>query len=369
MSNDVLKDEPMSILDRRFEPTPSLPLTPDAAASASLADLMRRVTDDPALTPIQRRDLLSALRAFARGVGQPADAITTDVASLRRLIGRAQPATAGLSPARWRNVRSGIANVVRRYQGGKARQWQATQLTGRWRELRDGITNDAIRIGLSRLFRFLAQEEIPPEAVDASIFVQFRSWLAEQTLCADPDGVQRRSLQLWNQAAAAGMPWPPVELDLPSRRKTFLLPLDTFPVSFAADLAAWQSVVGGEDVLDERAPARPLRPRTVAHEALVLRRFASALEHQGVPPTAIAGLADLVQPERFKLALRFFLDRRGGKPTRGARPHGRDRRRGGAPLGADRSGDAGSPTPARQADADRHARADRRQSAAPGPVR
>jgi integrase len=286
--------------------------TVDAVHAPTLAELIARVDGDADLAPWRRRDLLSSLRGFARCVGDVPTAIPTDVGSLRLLIGRAHPASCGFSAKRWGNIRSGLSFVLKRYQDGRPRQWQAWQLEGRWRELRDAISNDCVRIGLSRFFRFLSGAEIEPEAVDAATFVTFRAWLVSETLCANPAAVHRRSLALWNRAAEAGAPWLQVDLELPSRTRTFVLPLATFPASFTADLEAWRAVVSGADLLHDCAPPRPRRPRTVEHEVMVLRRFASALVHKGVDPATIRTLGDLVQPERFKLALRYFLDRHSG---------------------------------------------------------
>jgi integrase len=298
----------------------SEPCSEEAARAATVAELMARLDADPELAPAQQRDLLSALRTFARCVGRDPAAIPTDVATLRQLIGQAQPASARLSPKRWQNVRSGLRQAITRYRNGHPRQWQAGLLTGRWREIRDQIADDTVRIGLSRLFRFLGGSSIAPEAVNADTFAAFRLWLTAETLCPDPETVYRRSLKLWNRAAEQGAPWPKIDVQLAERTRQFVLPLSRFPASLAAELQAWSSTMSGTDVMDERAPGRPFRPRTVAHEVMVLRRFASALVHQGLDPQAIGGLADLVQPDRFKLALRYFLDAREGKPTAGMGP-------------------------------------------------
>jgi integrase len=111
--------------------------------------------------------------------------------------------------------------------------------------------------------------------------------------------------------------WPPVLAPETGRTDLYVLPLEAFPASFAAELAAWQAAMRGDDLLADNGPGRPLRPATVQHQTRILRRFASALAHQGVAPAAITGLADLVRPEHVKRGLRFFLDRHGGKPSPG----------------------------------------------------
>jgi integrase len=67
--------------------------------------------------------------------------------------------------------------------------------------------------------------------------------------------------------------------------------------------------------LSEDGPTRPARPATLRTREKQLRVAASALVHRGVDPQSIRALADIVTLERFKLVLRFLLDRHGGKTS------------------------------------------------------
>jgi hypothetical protein len=116
---------------------------------------------------------------------------------------------------------------------------------------------------------------------------------------------------------AAVPEWPQVPAPTHGRDDVYVLRIESFPPSFGRELASWKAVVEGDDLLDERAPARPLRPATVNETTRSLMRFASSLVHGGVPIEQIASLADLVQPKHFKAGLRWQLERRGGKPRPG----------------------------------------------------
>ncbi len=96
----------------------------------------------------------------------------------------------------------------------------------------------------------------------------------------------------------------------------YSFPLEEFPQSFQDEVAAWRKRVEDPDVLDLDAPARPLRPETVMAHIMGIHRFASALVHRGdLKIGDIVSLRTLMEPERFKSALRFFMERLGGKPT------------------------------------------------------
>ena len=80
--------------------------------------------------------------------------------------------------------------------------------------------------------------------------------------------------------------------------------------------ALWRERMANPDPLDEEAPARALRPATIEHRIYNFRQFASALVHTGhLPVEEITSLSVLFQPEAFKAALRFFLDRSGRRPS------------------------------------------------------
>jgi hypothetical protein len=72
----------------------------------TLAELRARILADETLPPERRRDMASALASFAKALGQPAETVPADPASLRPRIAGWTPAMVGLKPGRWRNVLS-----------------------------------------------------------------------------------------------------------------------------------------------------------------------------------------------------------------------------------------------------------------------
>jgi hypothetical protein len=106
--------------------------------------------------------------------------------------------------------------------------------------------------------------------------------------------------------------WPQVGLSSPFKQEPYTLALGAFPLSFQEEVVAWKQRMEDPDPLDEEAPARALRPATVEHRVSGFRQFASALVHTGhLEIKEITSLRVLFQPEAFKAALRFFLERTG----------------------------------------------------------
>ena len=98
-----------------------------------------------------------------------------------------------------------------------------------------------------------------------------------------------------------------------ARRSTFSRGR-TFQLSLKADVDAFLVRLSGAD-LSEDGPSRPARAATLKTREYQLRVGASALVHKGVDAESICSLADIVTLERFKLILRFLLDRHEGQTS------------------------------------------------------
>ena len=65
----------------------------------------------------------------------------------------------------------------------------------------------------------------------------------------------------------------------------------------------------------DEGPVKAVKPSTLETREYQLRTFASVLVRQGVDAGTLTALSDCLTPEHFKLGLKFFLDRRGGKSS------------------------------------------------------
>src|ERR1051325_8523419 len=94
-------------------------------AIPTFADLIARVKADPTIPKPRRQNWVWALKALARSTGKAPAALPAHPEFLRGLFKQAAPASVGLKPAAWNNVRSlipkprewaGIASMPPHYQ-------------------------------------------------------------------------------------------------------------------------------------------------------------------------------------------------------------------------------------------------------------
>jgi site-specific recombinase XerD len=136
--------------------------------------------------------------------------------------------------------------------------------------------------------------------------------IVEQSFQRKPNDVYRDSCRLWNRARSQVPGWPDIQLVVPKFDNNFSLPFSKFPLSFQEEIRRWEAAVSGRDLFAARAPAKPLKPRTVRHRKGQIRRFASALVLSGVPVEKITSMAVLFEAENFCAALLYYRDHRGG---------------------------------------------------------
>jgi len=162
---------------------------------------------------------------------------------------------------------------------------------------------------------FCAASNVPPEAFGQADFDAFARALDQESLARRPQQVLRTAGLLWNRATEEVDGWPQTRVTVPNRRRTYALPASTFPASFVIDLDTYIANLANPDPLadDGRKPASPI---TVRQRRLAIFELATAAVARGVPIDSFTSLAALVDPEVAKQALRFFLDRLGGKTER-----------------------------------------------------
>ena len=286
-------------------------LDPTAPSLASLLEALAAMD----LPPRRVADLCSAVRSLCRVLGKTPAEVPADPGVLGRALRRALPATAGISPGRWANIKSLVLQALRltgcRVMPGRSLH----PLTPAWAAL-DGAAADQVRSG-----RALAPDALLRRAGDP-------------TGCGRPGGV--RSLRGGDPATTASSAtsashtrprpgcgtgrsstipgWPQTRIAQPRYAKPYVLRLDVFPASFQDEVEAWLDRLAGEGLLEE-GPLRPLRPRSLEQRRFYLRQAASALVHGGRDAASITGLGDLVTVAAMQAILRFFLARSGNRPT------------------------------------------------------
>jgi integrase len=289
-----------------------------ASSSQTLADLRRHILADEGLPPRRRADIASALNALAKALGHPLDAIPAEPAALRARLDGVTSAQMGHRPGRWRNIRSlvsaalarvGCIRLPARLDLPPAPAWQVL--------LTKPLPCDAL-YRLGRFGRYCTSQGVDPTAVDDAVLARFRADLETGSLVADPARAQRETALHWNRAAAAHPDWPQQRLTLPDHRLYYTPDWSTYPASLLADIEAWlafQQRDGLGDLLSEAVPGRRVRPTTLRNRRASLRLYLGALVLSGEDPQTMVDLRSVVLPARARIALEFFLQRAGNKPS------------------------------------------------------
>jgi integrase len=286
-------------------------MTVSSPSRMNLADLIPMI-EQANLSPIQKRDQISAVRTVSRLLRSAPEDIEVDPAKLRRRLETIAPAAAGLSRGRWNNIRSLF---------GKALTLARPMLPGRtiapllpeWEQLLARLSRNRATSMLA-LARHLSMRGVPPNQVTLANLEAYRDAIHNDRLRAMPEQTWDTIVWTWNASRREMPGWPDIEIPRVIRREVYVLPWSNFPASLKADVDAFLLRLSGED-LSEHGPARPARPATLKTREKQLRVAASALVHKCVDPESIPSLTEIVTLEHFKLVLRFLLDRHNGQTS------------------------------------------------------
>jgi integrase len=291
---------------------------PDCAHSPgpmiTIEMVMARLEGDDQPDLRRRREMLSALRTICRLLDADPAMVPAEPRNLRQRLATISPTVVGLTAGRWSNIRSLTMAALKR-AGVQAMVGGPRQLLALpWEHLRARLIDRKFRIGLSRFMHFCSGQGIMPMEVDARTFERFAHALEHESLIDDPGTIYRRACLLWNEASKSIPGWPPVAVPVPNRSHRYAMAWSDFPPSFRVDAEAYLNYVGNPDPLADDY-AKPLRPATIEGRRPQILQLATAIVRSGVPADRITDLLALVQPDNAKLALRFFLDRKGGQKT------------------------------------------------------
>jgi hypothetical protein len=167
---------------------------------------------------------------------------------------------------------------------------------------------------------------VAPADVSVGTLGAFEAYLVARTLTTRPSKRAGEVRSGWNEACARVEPWVGQPIGARSRPKQYTLPLEAFPETFQADLAAFGQRMGATslDALDEpgseddgpltRAAALRSLHRGAAPEPCPLGSERLGGERGAVDD--VTSLASLVTPpERAKAAIRYLYNRAGQQPS------------------------------------------------------
>ena len=138
------------------------------------------------LPPRRVADLCSAVRSLCRVLGKTPGEVPADPGVLGRALRRALPATAGITPARWANIKSLVLKALA-LTGCRVLPGRSLHpLTPAWAALDALLPTKYFRAALSRLMHYCSAQGIEPDEVDQAVFDRFGDGDPERQLHPQP---------------------------------------------------------------------------------------------------------------------------------------------------------------------------------------
>ncbi|MBS4010295.1 MAG: tyrosine-type recombinase/integrase [Roseovarius sp.] len=282
----------------------------------TLSDVIERIDGMTDLKPTRRRDLKSALQSIARMLGKPPDRVPANINWMYIRLRQVAPAAHNMSPKRFQNIKSDVIKALELTGCSRARADWLRQPCPAWTALLDKLVDKHDRWKLTQLAQYCTALGVSPEAVNDEHTRGLLVTLTKESFQKRPEHKVADMIKLWNRLRRELDGWPDIELSkLPRKKEPWTIPLEHFPQSLQEDVATWINRLANPDLLDEDAPAKPLRPSTLKHRMFQLREVASALVRSGMPIEEIDSLAKLVDLNNVKRALRWMMGRFEDKPT------------------------------------------------------
>src|SRR4051794_4687960 len=155
------------------------------------------------LPPRRRSELRSAANSFCRVTGKAPCEVPADPAVLGRIMRHALPAAAGVTPARWSNIKSLLLKALEitgcRIMPGRS----LYPLTPPWAALMALLQHDRyFTASLSRLAHYGSAQGIAPDDVDQGVFDRFGEAIRNDSLIRNQAVAHQNAIRMWNRAAA-----------------------------------------------------------------------------------------------------------------------------------------------------------------------
>jgi integrase len=280
---------------------------------ASLGGVIVTIQARDDIDLLRRRQIASAVRVVGRVLGQPLTDIPADPRLLKARIAQITATSAGLNEANWRNVKSRF-NAALTIVGASAMGRRSTAaLLPEWRDLISRISDRYDRWKLSNFAHFCSDHGVSLEQVNDTVLTAFGEMLLNRSGVQRPKQVHRDAALTWNKKGEQIEGWPAVRLTVPSNKRTYALPLDAFPKSFATDLQAYLDHQKDTDLFGNDAD--PASEVTLRCHRTWLLEIASALVLSGRKISSIRSLKALVAVDTAKAALKFFWRRNGQRKS------------------------------------------------------
>lgn len=139
--------------------------------------------------------------------------------------------------------------------------------------------------------------------------------LEQESLVKHPKRDHQTVCRVWNKMAATVGGWPQVELTVPRYEdRIYAINNDLIHPDLLQEIEDYEQFLGGAKLFD--GLSKPFRPVSIKAALGNIRRYLSALHHSGFDVWSLRSLEGLVKFSVFKIAMKWFWDRNGGKTSK-----------------------------------------------------
>lgn len=287
------------------------PNTDTTCLPRTLAEVVEQLTCNTGLSPVRRRDLVSAVTTTGDLLDHGLDVVETDVPKLRKALASVSPAMRGITSKRFANIKSDLAAALR-ITGAMAPARKPEVRSAGWNAFLAAADAKHHAWGLARFADFCLGCGIEPAQVTDETIRLFFDRVDRSVLTKDPFAICQETVQRWNKIAYHLEVGEGLAQLSPLRRGRYIAPpLTTYPKSLQDDVALYAARMRCEDLFAEEGPDKPLKAITIRNIEAHLRQYLDALVGTGRQVADLRTLADIVQLAMVRDGLRQLRHRIG----------------------------------------------------------
>ena len=277
-------------------------------AIPTLEQVRDRIASSYTILHQKRMDMVSAINAIGKWLDLPLSIMPASAEFLRQKLKNENHLTLDVDKRRFQNVKSLVLAALR--QVGLSTKLASYQIpmNDTWQALYDRLPGCYEKAAFSRFFRYCSKAGIRPEKVDDAMLEGYLSALTEESLKKHPRTSHQTVCRLWNKMCDAGADWPGAKVTVPRySRRIYRIDDDLIHPDLHTAIDDYLGFLAGDSLFD--GLNRRFRPASINAVRGQLRRYLSALHHDGFDVYTLRRLDDLTRPEVFERAMEWFWRR------------------------------------------------------------
>lgn len=279
----------------------------------NIAEALRRIAADPALSDSHRRKWRIALAALAKLQGRPPETIQLDPRESIALMERSSPAALRLTEGSMANYRSGLRAALRHLGLLSSPPKSLPPQDPVWIALLEQLPQLHDFGRLRAFVHWLSSQGVAPDAVEQSHLAAYLQQREASRGGSKQVSHARRIVSLWRRAAQDIQDWPQAGLANPKPRQ-LSLPFEAYPAPLAQQAETYLTeIASSPDIFgDELAGQRPaVSARTVDTRRHGVRMLLWGAHEAGIPMQRLNSLHSLLEQDILKASFKWHMGRKG----------------------------------------------------------